>query len=266
MWNRKRETGARLTSRSAGTSSTIEPVPGHSAIRPTTSSVASRNSLPSPDRCSSNQTAATCSSSSASAENSMGSVTERAWRGLAHVPRATVVPDPRRTMHVVRVARVPSPTQHGQRRGRRARPDRGSRGGQRRTRRGDPLEGPAHHAGVCRDRRSRPTGYSRCEATGWARHRSCDAPCSPSSTKRSTPATVPGGSGAAHIATQLGLIRTPRPAGESFSFGVRPTEGVAAEGPAPGLDGPALLVLPSGVASSLQNPRPMPRSMVGRST
>ena len=192
MWNRKRETGARLTSRSAGTSSTIEPVPGHSAIRPTTSSVASRNSLPSPDRCSSNQTAATCSSSSASAENSMGSVTERAWRGLAHVPRATVVPDPRRTMHVVRVARVPSPTQHGQRRGRRARPDRGSQGGQRRTRRGDPLEGPAHHAGVCRDRRSRPTGYSRCEATGSARHRSCDAPCLPSPTKRSTPATVPG--------------------------------------------------------------------------
>lgn len=175
MWNRKRETGARLTSRSAGTSSAIEPVPGHSAIRTTTSSVASRNSLPSPGRCSSNQTAATCSSSSASAENSIGSVTERAWRGLAHVPRATVVPDPRRTVHVVRVARVPSPTQHVQRRGRRARPDRGSRGGRRRTRRGDPLEGSARHAGVCRDRRSRPTGYSRCEAAGSARRRLCEA-------------------------------------------------------------------------------------------
>ena len=122
MWNRKRGTGTRLTSRSA---ETTEPVPGHSAIRPTTSSVASRNSLPSPGRCSSNQRAATCNSSSASADNSTGSVTERAWRGLAHVRRATVVPDPRRTKHVVRVARVPSPTQPGQRRGRRARPDRG---------------------------------------------------------------------------------------------------------------------------------------------
>ena len=49
------------------------------------------------------------SSSSASAENSMGSVTERAWNGLAHAPRATVGPDPRRTTPAARVAELLGP-------------------------------------------------------------------------------------------------------------------------------------------------------------
>ncbi len=134
----------------------IEPVRGHSASRLRTSSIASKNSLPSPGRCSSNQTAAKSSSSSASAENSTGNVTERAWNGFAHEPRATVVPGPHRTMHAVHAARAPPPTPHGRRRGRRARHDRDWPGGLQRTRRGDRREGSAHHAGASPDRSPSP--------------------------------------------------------------------------------------------------------------
>jgi hypothetical protein len=138
----------------------IEPVRGHTVRRLRISSIASKNSLPSPGRCSSNQTAATSSSSSASAENSTRNVTERAWNGFAHEPRATVVPGPHRTMHAVHAARAPPPTPHGRRRGRRARHDRDWPGGLQRTRRGDRREGSAHHVGASPDRSPSPRRVS----------------------------------------------------------------------------------------------------------
>lgn len=89
----------------------------------------------------------TSRSSAASAENSIGDVSERALSESARGPRATAGPNPHLTPHVGRVVRVPSPTPLGPRRDHRARHDRDWPGGRRQAQHGDLLGEPTRLAG-----------------------------------------------------------------------------------------------------------------------
>lgn len=143
----------------------IGPFRGQSAIRSSAASIASRNSAPRRGRCSSNQTAAAASSSSASAENSIGNVTERGWNGSAHGPQATGGPDPLLTPHVERAVRVRPPRPLEPRPDHRAHHGRDWPGDRRRTPRGDWPEGSARRAAEHPGRSSSPPRISLASTT-----------------------------------------------------------------------------------------------------